>query len=145
MPIIALTASVMRDDYELQRRENFTGYLRKPVLKRELIEELKKHLPFHEVTSKMLDVQQKSQLPQALQQLLIKDYLQQCYEIKKTNNLNEIAKFASSIQTLAQQHESKILKSFAEKLLSATDIFDIVEIKACLTQFIALCNKPKSH
>ncbi|MBL4765483.1 MAG: hypothetical protein JKX67_09445 [Colwellia sp.] len=38
----------MRDDYVIQRKENFNGYLRKPALQRELISELKQHLSFKE-------------------------------------------------------------------------------------------------
>ena len=42
--IVALTASVMNDDFEREKRDSFDGYLRKPILQIDLINELKKHL-----------------------------------------------------------------------------------------------------
>ncbi|HBA67301.1 MAG TPA: hybrid sensor histidine kinase/response regulator, partial [Methylococcaceae bacterium] len=46
MPIIALTASVMKDEYDRVKTAHFDAYLRKPILKANLIEELAKFLPF---------------------------------------------------------------------------------------------------
>lgn len=47
--VMALTASVMKDDFERLKRDNFDAYLRKPVLKADLINELCKFLPFDQV------------------------------------------------------------------------------------------------
>ena len=139
LPIIALTASVMRSDYERQRRENFSGYLRKPVLKRELIEELKRHLSYEEVTQQSNKESDLTHFSEALLAELNKNYLARCKQLKQSNNLNDIASFANELAQLAQQHNSKALENFSKQLVEATDVFDIVTIKNTLTQFIELC------
>ncbi|WP_206484988.1 transporter substrate-binding domain-containing protein [Thalassotalea sp. G2M2-11] len=140
LPIVALTASVMRDDYERQRRENFAGYLRKPVLKEELITELKKHLPYEEYEVRQpMSEGAKVSLDDELQNILRQEYLETCKKLKQSNNLTEIAQFADELQALANVKQSDSLLMLAKQLKQATDVFDIVEIKNALTQFIQLC------
>ena len=57
VPVIALTASVMTEEFNRIKRNNFKGYLRKPVFKADLFAELCKFLPFDEVDDlmKLLD------------------------------------------------------------------------------------------
>jgi two-component system sensor histidine kinase EvgS len=141
LPIIALTASVMRDDYERQRRENFTGYLRKPVLKQELIAELKKHLTYKEARVETNEVDSQFYFSKPLLKILKVNHLEQCKTLKQSNNLSEIATFANELLVIAEQQKSDNLKDFAEQLTQATDIFDIVSIKSLLNQFIALCEQ----
>lgn len=139
LPIIALTASVMRSDYERQRRENFSGYLRKPVLKRELIEELTKHLSYVEASQQPSKESDLTHFSEELLAELKENYLARCKQLKQSNNLNDIASFANELAQLAQQHHSKALEHFSKQLTEATDVFDIVTIKNTLTQFIELC------
>jgi two-component system sensor histidine kinase EvgS len=140
LPIVALTASVMRDDYERQRRENFTGYLRKPVLKQELIAELQKHLKHSEVKQCEFDDGDKYVFSALLINTLRKELLSQCKTLKKTNNLSGITTFAHNLQSIAKSHQSRSLDDFSNQLIEATDIFDIVSIKVLLNQFIELCD-----
>lgn len=46
IPIVALTASVMQDEFDNPKSKDFDGYLRKPILKVDLIHELMKFLPY---------------------------------------------------------------------------------------------------
>ena len=142
IPIVALTASVMRDDYERQRRENFAGYLRKPVMKRELIDELKKYLAFEAVVSDETQTNKTSNINSDMSHELLAhlktNYYSHCAELKSNNNLNEIAEFARQIKQVAADYDSKTLAAYADNLMSATDIFDIVAIKTALTEFQAL-------
>ncbi|WP_286235430.1 transporter substrate-binding domain-containing protein [Thalassotalea sediminis] len=138
VPIVALTASVMRDDYERQRRENFAGYLRKPVLKQELITELKRFLPYQQQSSNVPDVEQKP-LSNSLKQHLHEKYLPTCEQLIKSNNLNDIASFAESLLHEAKQNNSDALRHFATDLKQTIDIFDVVAMKGQLIQFRQLC------
>jgi two-component system sensor histidine kinase EvgS len=140
LPIVALTASVMRDDYERQRRENFSGYLRKPVLQQELITELQKHLKYIEVEQSELDDNDKFIFSASLISTLRKKHLPTCQELKQSNNLTGISVFAHDLQNIAESHQSTTLEDFSNQLIQATDIFDIVSIKALLNQFIELCD-----
>jgi len=139
LPIVALTASVMRDDYERQRRENFSGYLRKPVLQQELITELQKHLEYTEVEQSELNDSDKLIFSLPLISLLRNKHLLMCRELKQSNNLTGISAFAHDLQNIAGSQQSASLADFSNQLIQATDIFDIVSIKALLNQFIELC------
>jgi two-component system sensor histidine kinase EvgS len=140
LPIVALTASVMRDDYERQRRENFAGYLRKPVLQQELVAELKKHLRYREVHQSEFGDSDKFVFSAVLIITLKKELLSNCQELQKSNNLSGISIFAHDLQSIAKTHQSNSLDDFSHKLIQATDIFDIVSIKTLLNQFIELCD-----
>ena len=49
IPLIALTASVMGKDLEKVSKYGFDGYLRKPVILDDLIEELAKYLQYQTI------------------------------------------------------------------------------------------------
>ncbi len=140
LPIVALTASVMRDDYEKQRRENFSGYLRKPVLKQELVVELKKHLDYRLGSSTPSTQPTSSELPQALKDELNSNYREQCQVLQKNNNLNDISEFANELLQVANSHQSAPLETFAKQLIEATDSFNIMEIKGSLNHFVQWCS-----
>ena len=139
IPIVALTASVMRDDYELQRKDNFNGYLRKPVLKRELVKELQQHLPFEtvkkdEITNKSTEDSLFSNTE--LAQQLKTEYLAPCKILQQKNNLSDITKFATQLDELSNEYNDNNLKIFAHKLIKAIESFDIKVIKQSLNHFI---------
>ena len=50
LPIVALTASVMKDEFDNEKSKNFDAYLRKPILKKNLFNELANFLEFDEGT-----------------------------------------------------------------------------------------------
>ncbi|MEP2603524.1 MAG: transporter substrate-binding domain-containing protein [Paraglaciecola sp.] len=137
LPVVALTASVMRDDYERQRRENFIGYLRKPVLKQELIAELQKHLSY---SYSPLGPKLECELGFSDELLLELNntFLVRCEQLKQRNNLSDIAKFANELLEVAEKYQSKPLTDFALQLIEATDSFNIVEIKSALIKFIKM-------
>ncbi|MGL1958202.1 MAG: transporter substrate-binding domain-containing protein [Colwellia sp.] len=144
LPIVALTASVMRDDYEIQRKNNFNGYLRKPVLKKELIGELKKNLPFkiieHKITVKEV-VHKTEKINEEFLLILKKDHVELCEKLQKSNNLKDITLFSQSLGSLANKYNEKRFIDLADTLNKATDAFDISLIKSSLTKFLTLVNE----
>lgn len=141
LPIIALTASVMRSDYERQRRENFDGYLRKPVLQKELIDELTKHLDHVFVSSEnnkkvahntsTITLHNKELL-----KVLIGSYVPKCMQLQKNNQLNGIIKFAQELEVWAKKNGEGSIEAYAQELFAAADVFDINKIKYYLHQFM---------
>ena len=148
VPIIALTASVMKDDYERQKRENFDGYLRKPVLQKELTGELTKHLHHEIITSKNTTPQTTTELEENLSlndmtlfDELFDTYAATCRKIKKTNQLKDIIKFSQSLESWAIKHNEKSIEVFSQELFSFADMFDIKKIKQSLNKFMLFINK----
>lgn len=143
IPIVALTASVMKDDYDKMKRENFDGYLRKPILKANLVKELQKHLGYTESISEPETKKSESSsfsfhhIPQS--DYLVKRYRDETKVLQQTNNLNDIQNLAN---TLANDDSSPDeIKQFANQLLSACDDFDIAQIKSLLTEFFNFLDK----
>ncbi|MEY8195339.1 MAG: transporter substrate-binding domain-containing protein [Cycloclasticus sp.] len=139
-PIIALTASVMSDDFERVRNKHFDGYLRKPVLKTDLFKELSHFLPFSqakalEEKSKPtgLSSADKAKLTPLLLALAEHSSL---YEASvKNNNLSEIQRFSEAISLASDQHPIVIFADFSAQLDQAIDNFDIAAIKQTLNTY----------
>lgn len=143
LPIIALTASVMRDDYERLRRDYFDGYLRKPVLKKELTDELIKYIP-HKLVKTSRDNTSSANTginidDDALKSELSSQFLSTCLTLQRSNKLADISRFTLSLEKWAREKEQPALILFAQQLYSATEIFDISEIKSLLNQFMISC------
>jgi two-component system, NarL family, sensor histidine kinase EvgS len=140
VPIVALTASVMQDDYERAKSTHFDGYLRKPVLKADLVSELMRFLPFEAVEEAvvekkalMLTIEELLALPYAIKEL--EKHAKTCEQISKNNNMSEIKKFADTVLTIGTRHGITIVKDYATALHAEIDCFDIVAIKRSLNAF----------
>jgi two-component system sensor histidine kinase EvgS len=149
LPIIALTASVMTDEFERLKSDNFQGYMRKPVLKRDLMKELSRFLPHEEIMDienidsegelgKLSD-EELSSLPELLLQL--KNLLPQCDRITKSNNITEIQEFSDSIKEIEQHHPIAVVNEFATQLNRYIDCFDIAEISRSVKAYPKLISQ----
>jgi PAS domain S-box-containing protein len=147
VPIVALTASVMHDEYENAKSIHFDGYLRKPVLKNELVAELSRFLAFEE--KDIVIEAPKKQLvltPKELQTLpyAIKELEKQVAvveQISKSNNISEINKFAATVLAIGKKHDITVLKDYAISLRESVDIFDISAIKSALDTYLELIDQ----
>ncbi len=142
VPIVALTASVMKNDYERMKRQNFDGYLRKPVLKADLYSELSKFLECERSEEKDEVETQKIELSDKAKTHLsdIADALTQeirpLYELSsKSNNITDIKEMVSEISLLAKKYDVELLEKYASELYEAIDAFDILEIEELLNDF----------
>jgi len=147
LPIIALTASVIRDEYDQKRSQVFDAYLKKPVLKRELVEELKKYLKFEIKTDNQITTDSQITLDNssdfgfdgltpAVRLILSQQFLSVCKGLKKSNSLNQIADFSQQLLLLGEQKHERPLIQYANRLNDATDVFDISKIRYLLNYFI---------
>ena len=146
VPIIALTASVMTEEFNRIKRNNFKGYLRKPVFKADLFTELSKFLPFKEINEIEPEQQliaiteaERIVLPTVIEKL--EEHREQWNEILKSNNISEIKAFADSLMDIANQYPFSLISDYAEKLIISIDSFDIAAIKYSLNEYPLLINK----
>ncbi|MCQ8104956.1 transporter substrate-binding domain-containing protein [Methylomonas sp. SURF-2] len=146
IPVIALTASVMQDEYERAKSLHFDGYLRKPVLKADLIAELKRFLPYEiiEETAEADDALSLS--PAELQALplalaALEKLAERCERIAKNNNMTEIEAFAADLLALGRQYAIAAVEEFAARLGSEIDCFDISAIKQSLRAYPELLSR----
>ena len=142
LPIIALTASVMKDEFNSLKDSNFDGYLRKPILKESLFQEISHFLPYDSTRDQEDEKEQRvihsKKLQEALEdviELLETKLLAHNQEVLKSNNMNEIHDFAVEILSLAQEYEIEHLVEYAQDIQGAVAIFDIMEIKRLLQKY----------
>lgn len=147
IPIIALTASVMQDDYERSKREHFDGFLRKPVLKYNLYLELS-HFLAHDTQESDVSkddefiLSDKAQLNIALIVNLIESkVITLIAQAKKSNNIADMKILASKIALIASDYEVDILDKYASQLYEAIDVFDIAKLEQLLDDFDAIYNR----
>lgn len=142
--IIALTASIMEDELKELEGERFDGYLRKPVSKQALFEEVHKHLPYQ-----ITGAEQEESIQDTLSSTEIKDEQKLAKFIsllnteltplftqaRSTNDLNEITEFSNKLFELSQKYEIEYAKIYAQSLLDAIETFDIDAINGILEHY----------
>jgi len=148
VPIVAFTASVMRDDFERLKRGNFDAYLRKPVLKADLFKELCRYLPFEEIAlnedadkSVPLTDSECESLPLLLQAL--EKLNEQCDKSSDSNNMSVIKNFSTAVLEVAEQYPLPVVSQYAEQLNNAIDSFEISDIKRSLNHYPQLISELK--
>jgi two-component system, NarL family, sensor histidine kinase EvgS len=140
IPIIALTASAMEDEYELAKSVHFDGYLRKPILKADLMAELMRFLPYEVIEEPTVPekalVLTKAEL-HALPSVVsgLENLLNMCQQISQNNNMSEIKKFAVAVSAIGSQNGMTMVSDYGTKLQVEIDGFDIVAIKRSLGAF----------
>ncbi|MGD0958745.1 MAG: transporter substrate-binding domain-containing protein [Methylomonas sp.] len=141
VPIIALTASVMQDEYKLVKNIHFDGYLRKPVFKADLFKMLMAFLPFEFIesppaaqTGAAWDAES---MPPEIRQELNK-LLVVCERISTHNNLTEISDFAESVLNIGRRYGEPGAIKYAMQLQAEIDSFDILAIRRSLSLFQSL-------
>lgn len=141
LPIVAFTASIMFNENEITQRNGFDGLLKKPVLKKDILKELKKHLPFSRE-------QKSNNIPagpvivfsiDSRQHALLRDgYLTKCNQLTQRNNIDEISEFIVLILQFAIDEDIVTLIDFCRDWATAVDNFDVVEIQRYGQRFIEI-------
>jgi len=139
---------VMQDEYERSKREHFDGFLRKPVLRYDLFNELSKYLAFEKEERDQETKQEEFVLSEKAKQnistileLLTTDIKKLQLQAIETNSISDIKTFASEIKSLAIKFEIEPLDKYAAKLYMAIDSFDIVILEELLNSYDELVEK----
>lgn len=141
LPLVALTASVMRDDENRVKSADFDDYLRKPVLKNDLYASLSHFLQFEEIaisetdqtTNPFRDLSEDARLQ--IRERLHNDLQTRWQQAENSNNLSEIRSFAAAIAALARQTDCDALDRYASQLFERVDAFDVSGIEYLLHQY----------
>jgi len=137
IPIIALTASIMLEELTKIKEQRFDGYLRKPVSKNELFNELAKFLKYTAKLSEapheeVIEVDNAADLKNFLHELDIEPLYQDAIA---QNDLKIIAQFASVLRELSTRHTITYLQQYSQTLLDKIDTFDIAQIETLLHDY----------
>ncbi len=143
IPIVALTASVMKDEHQRIKSKHFNGYLQKPVLRADLFQELRRFLE-HKIneqasqqpTALVLSEHQKKVLPDVLKQL--QKQIKQWQVIQENNSISEMKKFTSRLMEIAETYDFKPVMDYVDQLNERISVFDIQGMKQQLDNFSML-------
>jgi signal transduction histidine kinase/DNA-binding NarL/FixJ family response regulator len=153
IPVIALTASVMKKDQDKIKKSGFDGYLRKPISRSGIFQEVARFLPysaqkvcpesleyvkpFEKMSAEML-----RQLPKLIEGL--EDEGMTLWEIaRQSGNFEAIEKFGVYIQQLGERYALVMLQEFGENLLSQVRSFDVKQIGVTLDSYPTVIKRIK--
>ncbi len=141
VPIVALTASVMQDEFEKVKRAYFDDYLRKPVLRQDLIQTLLQFLAFYQIkgeehqdNTSYLTVFDEQSLSESIKEAIKSELVPLYCRAISSNSLEDIGLFAHTAAQCAQLHQHEALQQFASQLLEKVDSFDISGMQYLLKQ-----------
>jgi PAS domain S-box-containing protein len=168
IPIIALTASAMKEDMTTIE-DLCDGYLRKPITKQELVDELMKFLP-HTVTSvspqstyqaasgdsafslqtfsaETLSPEVRMNLP-ALVQILKQECVEQATTLARTFNNKQAKQLAERVKRLGADYSIPALQEYGNALERYVQSFDMEKIPSHLEKFsdiVAMISQAIKH
>jgi two-component system sensor histidine kinase EvgS len=151
IPIVALTASVMQDEDEQAKSQDFNGYLRKPILRSDLFAELSQFLAYENL-DKMKKIEDKEVFvldDLAMQNIsriqeTLETVIKPLYEKAVSNNsISDIEMFSAETYNLSQVYNITLLEQYTLQLNEAVDTFDIIQIQSLLRDFSPLYEKFK--
>lgn len=142
VPIVALTASVMADEFEREKRNLFDGFLRKPVLRAELFNELIKFLDYDVSDDDPIEEYSVHRPFSDGELACIEPYLNQFQALENTakslensNNINDIKAFNDDLYTLLENCPIDILAKLNQDLDDDLNSFNIAGIKKAIHEF----------
>jgi CheY-like chemotaxis protein len=156
IPIVALTASVKREEQDKEYAQYFDGYLRKPVSRSELYHEMSgflKHTQTVKPSSKAEIQQVKSKGKKSrkltnderseLIQLFDGNLMTLWKEAIEFQMSDGIETFAGSVKTTGEKFKIPELIKFGDDLLHYVDNFDLNKMEESLKEFPKLITKLK--
>ncbi len=143
VPVIALTAAYTTNEGDMIKKHGFDGYLRKPISRASLFQEICRFVKFKQVEQNDTGLDSLAQafssktlleLPSILQ--YIDDELMPQWEsFQKTQPVKTVRQFGEQIKELGNTHDIDILAKFGEDLLGYANNFDIDNMLTTLHLF----------
>lgn len=148
IPLIALTASVMGKDLEKVSKYGFDGYLRKPVILDDLIEELAKYLKYQTIqkslkeenSHKIIDLEKLKVVINNLEN----EFKPQWLNIKDGGDFSLIEEFALKLNELALKEDIYLLEDYSKELIKNVEAFDIEKVDYLMNTFLELIENLKA-
>lgn len=154
IPIVGLTSLVMESDLRKIEESGFDSYIKKPLLKKDLIEELKKHLDWSVAKSEIDSAQDKGiidndLLPETVQMLpelidrLENDLMRTRNRIQRSRRIKAVKEFAGRIKQIGRTYKISVVEDYGDALLRHGSRFDQKRIMEELDSYEALVERVK--
>ncbi len=136
IPVIAVTASVMKEDIE-NLEYVFSSYLKKPISKKQLFKELIKYLPYStkedssagdiETASEIEPLVKIQEYPEVL--AILRNRYVEFEELSNELAIDRVELVAEDLKKLAVENKCNPLRNWANQLANAAYIFDIEQMQ----------------
>ncbi len=142
LPIVALTASVLKDDHERIQKGHFDGFLPKPIIKLRLLEMVGRFLPHTEdlkqhsdtPDQQVLNETELAQLPGLL--VFLRGPVNKAWELAMaTQSLKDIGAFVKLLNESKQRLHLQTIAQYAQTLDHHVQTFAVIEIQQVMQQF----------
>ncbi|MDM8542984.1 PAS domain S-box protein [Desulfococcaceae bacterium HSG9] len=160
IPIIAVTASAMKNS-EREISALCDGYLRKPVHKNDLIDELARFLkhtfkqPSSEYSkvppedenssSQEIFAQEFSEIASEMIHILETSFIPRWEEINDMIIMDEVEQFSTDLKSSAEEYNLQPLIIYGDNLYQSVQSYDVLEVKKLLKEFPKLVEKCKKQ
>ena len=147
IPLIALTASVMGKDLEKVEKYGFDGYLRKPVILDDLIEELGKYLKYYFINEEIIKKDDNKIMDLNNLKIVISElenqFKDEWISIKDGGDFSLIENFAIKLNELANKYGIFLLNDYSSELLKNVEAFDIEKVDYLMNTYLELIDNLK--
>ncbi|QTA86055.1 response regulator [Desulfonema magnum] len=154
IPVIALTASGMKEDKEKIMRTKFNGFLIKPVNRSDLFRELSRYLRHSkkEAIGKESETSGKQggkeefspdtleKLPEIIDRLE-NEFTPLWESVRKNNSIADIRDFGDKMKVFGEEYSLKSFQKFSDDLILQVKMFDIENIDVTLKSYTEIVEK----
>ena len=134
IPILAVTASIMRDEKEKVLKYGFNALIEKPVEQESLMHSLKNYLK-HEVIEEKSEIKAVSNINDLKIREISSKLHTEFTNATKNGMISELELFAKQAKEYAIESDDDALNEYVDMLLVSIENFDIMEIEALKTKF----------
>jgi two-component system sensor histidine kinase EvgS len=148
-PIIVLSASALTESVK-EETDLFDGYLRKPVLRSTLFEEVARFLPIEKTLTNNQTLDEIHFSDKEIEYLIpavieLSELTDRCGILKESNDLTETSQFSWDVQEISSRYPILLLEEYALDLENQLESYSIIGIKRSLRNFDRLIKNLSSQ
>jgi PAS domain S-box-containing protein len=152
IPVIAYSASVMKDQKEKIRNSEFAGLLIKPVQISELFLELMNHLPFK--SGKITEPEFKNSEPVEMKEIndinglldsLETTFMETWKTFSERQPIKEIEEFGKNLVALGNNHNALLISDYGNEIVGAVSSFNIKTILKLIKNYPVIIKELKDQ
>ncbi len=147
IPIIGISASVMKETLKKVEENNFSGFLKKPFKIGELLSEMIKHIPY-KLLKKNNEEMNQAEMISRIKIDNIDSFLNEINALSKLHQplitrqpIKEVKNFADKCLAIAKKFNIQVLENYGSSLHSAASNFDIDALLKYVDSYKPLVNK----
>jgi PAS domain S-box-containing protein len=150
IPVIAITASAMKEEIEKIRRSKFEGLLLKPISSHELMAEVQKFIRSKKKSKKRIERQavakmqftdeERQKLPELIK-IIDKDWMIDWQRLQKQQAMAEVELFGKKIRNAGEEYKIDFLSQLGKEIIQSVQAFDIERIRKFIKEFPDIVEK----